>query len=300
MNIFLDSLVKLSPALAKSPTQLMTAGTPDYVEFCQDLTENMIRCDRDPRQAVAAYIRMSMEYLVLQSQLEKSGHYTYASFDEVNQHVYSNPDVMLDYYLDGLLLSQMWWPNHYRICRFFEESFLDKLPRSDLKAVEIGPGHGLHTGLFVRRCARWRLTSCDISEHSIAYAADWMRHFCGDAADQATFVKVDADSPFGPGADTYDALICGEVLEHLEQPGDFLREVARRLKTDGLAFLTAAIYAASIDHIYLFHSVDEVRALVQAAGLAIVDDIVLPVHPKDSPTARDAPINYAFTAKIAS
>jgi 2-polyprenyl-3-methyl-5-hydroxy-6-metoxy-1,4-benzoquinol methylase len=70
----------------------------------------------------------------------------------------------------------------------------------------------------------------------------------------------------------YDFITIGEVIEHLEDPLAMLRKVHRLLRPGGAAFISTPVNAPTLDHIYLFHNVDEIRDLIAEAGLQIRDE----------------------------
>ncbi|ELR7241974.1 methyltransferase domain-containing protein, partial [Campylobacter coli] len=66
-----------------------------------------------------------------------------------------------------------------------------------------------------------------------------------------------------------DLVVMGEVLEHVEQPLQFMKDVKTLLNDGGEIFATIPINAPAIDHIYLFSHPDEVKDLLKNAGLKI-------------------------------
>jgi len=65
------------------------------------------------------------------------------------------------------------------------------------------------------------------------------------------------------------------VLEHVEDPLKLLIRLHGLLSNQGHLFITAPTNAPAIDHIYLFRNVGEIRDVIRAAGLEIVDEISL-------------------------
>lgn len=70
----------------------------------------------------------------------------------------------------------------------------------------------------------------------------------------------------------YDFVSMLEVLEHVTDPGAYLRGAHRVLKDDGRAYLTFAIRMPQFDHIYHFRSIEECQQLLSEAGFRVVDD----------------------------
>ena len=65
---------------------------------------------------------------------------------------------------------------------------------------------------------------------------------------------------------------------------------------DGELFLTTAIWAAAIDHIYLFTRAQEVRDMLEKYFI-IESELVLPVMANKGPEDEKTPLNYAAVLK---
>ncbi len=50
----------------------------------------------------------------------------------------------------------------------------------------------------------------------------------------------------------FDFITIGEVLEHVENPKNFLNKARKILSDDGNIFITVPINGPAVDHIYLF------------------------------------------------
>jgi len=241
--------------------------------------------------ALTAYVRLSVEYLKLQRKLEQSGRYPFSRFADARRAVYDNPEVMDGYYLHGLLLSEIFWQNHYRLLRYFRDRFVADLPAQG-RLAEVGIGHGLFGAEMLERRAGWALRGIDISRSSLRFASRVLDHY-GIAPDRYDLVEGDAvalDEPDG----AFDAVVCGEVLEHLEHPETALAELARVVRPGGRVFITAAIYAANIDHIWLFESVDQLRLLLDRVGFERVSECPIPVSGQEFREGMErVPLSYA-------
>ena len=93
----------------------------------------------------------------------------------------------------------------------------------------------------------------------------------------------------------FERIICGEFLEHVEDPVKIMKQLSNLLTTDGKIFLTAAIWSGGVDHIYLYENPKQVRQHISEAGLMIEKELVQPVFDKDKeyPEKGKIPINYA-------
>lgn len=243
---------------------------------------------------VRGYVMLSMEFLKLQRQLEKTGRYLLGSEREALQAAYSNQDVFGGYYLPGLLLSEALWPNHFLLGEAFKQSFLNRLA-SGADILEIGVGTGYHLDLLLRYCPDVRYSGFDIS----TYAIDFCRHYAfGKSGEdpRARFIEgnVSHGLPLAPAS--VDAVVMGEILEHIDDPAAVLRDVKKVLRPGGVIFLTTVVFAANIDHIFMFEKIDDIRRLLAENGWRIVSDWPLPVYPEDTPDMVRRPMNYGALA----
>jgi 2-polyprenyl-3-methyl-5-hydroxy-6-metoxy-1,4-benzoquinol methylase len=93
----------------------------------------------------------------------------------------------------------------------------------------------------------------------------------------------------------YDRILCGEFLEHLEDPFSALKKLKSLLTNGGKLFITVAVWAAHIDHIFLYESSDQVREHIRKAGFKIEKELVQAVFEKDEtdPEKEKIPVSYA-------
>lgn len=96
------------------------------------------------------------------------------------------------------------------------EMLADTHPRTVLDA---GCGEGFVTDFVKRQNTDLRITGVDLSEKAIRYARERF-------GEQAHFCTGDLyDLPFPD--DSFDTVLCSEVLEHLEAPGQAAAELRR-------------------------------------------------------------------------
>jgi 2-polyprenyl-3-methyl-5-hydroxy-6-metoxy-1,4-benzoquinol methylase len=236
----------------------------DYLNFCKFdgiSIENLTK----------AYLTITMDTLREQVYFQRHGRYRYTSFKEVAEKVYFDPNYMA-HYMHGLALTLFLWPNHLEILRFFRKAQLQKQGNLYL---EVGPGHGI----FFREAARNRrfksYIGVDISPTSLEMtrkllSSDRSLHGVGWTLLNADFLATDALQG------RFDAVVMGEVLEHVEEPLLFLIRIRELVNNGAFIFVTTAVNAPAIDHIYLFRTIDEVCDLVIAAGLSIEKILATP------------------------
>ena len=271
-------------------TGAIEAATPDelqrldrYLDFC--LSKGL-----DMTYLAACYLTIVEDTLEEQLYFSRHGRYRHASFADVADAVYFDRAYM-DRYMYGLAISTFLWPNHVAMARFFRASLP---PGRRSRYLEVGPGHGflllaaLDVGSFDECLA------IDLSAASIEQTRSVISHFRPDAVlrlEERDFLEAD---DLEPG--TFDTIVMGEVLEHVERPEAFLSRIAE-LATDGaFIFITTCINAPAVDHIYLWRTTDELEAMIVAAGLDIVEPLRLPYEGKTLEQSRDLrlPINVAY------
>ncbi|MDC0407654.1 class I SAM-dependent methyltransferase, partial [Candidatus Thioglobus sp.] len=93
----------------------------------------------------------------------------------------------------------------------------------------------------------------------------------------------------------FDFIVMGEVLEHVEDPESLLVKISKLLSKNGRAFLSTCVNCPAIDHVYHFHTVDEIRSMFKNCGLVIESEKILPVE--EAPMAeiinQKITINYS-------
>lgn len=214
------------------------------------------------QEAVDGYATFCTDALRSQIFFERNGRYKASSYAEVAAACYHNPDFMFRAYLPGMLLSHFVWPHHHRMLCWFRE----QMGTIDVGTFsEVGTGCGMYSADALRIFPQARGTGYDISPHALEFTARIIGAF-GRGDRYETRVQDIIAMPPAPS----DLVICQEVLEHLEDPAGFCRALFAMTKPGGHAYITAAINAGHVDHIFLYRSVDEVLAHIRAAGFEVV------------------------------
>ncbi len=216
--------------------------------------------------AIDCYLQMIADVNYEAVQFLRTGEYTSKSFEEVNQRVYNNPQVM-EYYMHGLLLSQFLWSQHYDILLWFNTIISDNSPAIN-KYLEVGGGHGLYISEaidIIGDNANYDLV--DISKSSIEIAGKMISN------ENVDYNLSDVYEYF-PDC-KYDFITMGEVMEHVEDPVSLLKKLHSLLKDDGKLFITTPTNAPAIDHIYLFKNAADIRKVISDAGFNIEKEICL-------------------------
>ena len=153
-------------------------------------------------------------------------------------------------YMYGLAVTSFLWPNHRNIMRFFCRT----LPRDRKgKYMEMGPGHGFFFMTAIEESSYDEFEGIDISETSVSQTRRIIDFYGMAKGVKAQIIQRDfLDGGIPPAS--CDAVVMGEVLEHVERPDIFMKRVAEVTKKDAWIFISTCCNAPAIDHIFLFRS----------------------------------------------
>ena len=97
---------------------------------------------------------------------------------------------------------------------------------------------------------------------------------------------------------SFDFIAAGEILEHIERPGPFLRKVGGLLSPDGRAFVTTCANCPDVSHVYLFRSVQEIRDLIATCDLSVDRECVAPSVPLSEEEAEKRRLSVSYAALV--
>jgi len=273
-------LAKLLPTISAAEF----AHLDKYLAFC-------IGRDIDISYLADSYLLLVADAVNELVHFMQNGEYRYSTLQEVGDQVYHNAEYM-NQYMHGVAISLIFWASHLGMHRFFAAT----LPRDKTgNYLEIGPGHGtfLLTAMQTSKFDDFR--GIDISATSVAQTRAILDYFVPEQSSDCTLMVsdfFDADV----AANSCDAVVMGEVLEHVENPGDFLAKIREVAKDDAYIFVTTCVNAPQIDHIYLFRTLDEVSKLFASQGLKIISACPIPYEGKtlEECAEQQLPINVAY------
>jgi ubiquinone/menaquinone biosynthesis C-methylase UbiE len=243
------------------------------------------------------YLTIVEDTLAEQMHFLRHKKYRCSTYAEVAAHVYHDRGYM-NKYMYGLLISAFFWPNHLRVARFFRDS----LPKGKGgRYLEVGPGHGYFMMTSAACGAFESLTGVDISSASVEQTKAIIEHFAPDAAAACCVRQGDFLEADWLAENSCDAVVMGEVIEHVEQPAAFLRRVAEISKPDAFIYVTTCINAPAVDHIYLWRSPEELEQMIRECGLSIESALRLPYEglSLEQTRAADLPIVVAYVLRKA-
>ncbi|MDA9886157.1 methyltransferase [Flavobacteriaceae bacterium] len=292
----IDLVSKANPLQKKKILSYVSNQDEKYFLFAENLSktiiEDFLTTEKEQIDAAAAYNKMCMDFLKEQIRFKKTGVYRIDDAAIANEEVYSDPLVMR-YYMVGLLISYMFWPNHYQLFQFFKTHLPVNEPKSYL---EVGVGHGLFSSTMLKTYPNIQATCVDISETSIKTAKEVLQSFHVNTKNidyvLGDFFTVDINKKF-------DFIIMGEVLEHVNDAYGFMRRAKEFLKEDGRIYMSTAANSPALDHVYHFHNEKEITDLLDQTGFLVEDDLVLPADdiPKELWEQELVTLNYCCILK---
>lgn len=267
---FVSTFETRKPVFAKEIRRTLEADPELFTEFASPMLSWAREAigEQYAEKLIDGYCSFVVDVNRSQQEYERTGRYRHSSYQEVFEATYGNPEFMRLYHW-GVYTTTFAWQHHLALCRFFRDRFLARLAADESSGslVDLGCGSGVWHYLALRRLASWSATGVDISQHSVETA----RRMAGQVlADREIEYHLDDAIRWRPTRE-FDAGISCFLLEHLEEPGELLRNLCRCLKPGGLAFVTCALTAAEIDHIFEFKRESEVVALVEDAGFRAVE-----------------------------
>lgn len=261
-----------------------------FLEFCEHRGKTL-------GYVATCYLTIVNDTLAEQMYFLRNKKYRASNYAEVADLVYHNKDYM-DRYMYGLVVTAFLWPNHVEMGRFFREH----LPR-DRKGryLEIGPGHGYYMMTAVAETQCEDFLGIDISEASINQTRAILDHFAPEASRRIELRLCDFLDASTLKPASFDIIVMGEVLEHVEQPDAFLRRIGELIRPDGFVFVTTCINAPAIDHIYLWRTTDSLEGMIRECGFEIRAPLRLPYEGRtmEQTVKQDLSINVAYVlAKV--
>ena len=192
----------------------------------------------------------------------RNGRYRLSTFAEALENVYANKPFMLRY-MNGLLMTQLWWANHSSVMRYYRDVFLAG-NKQGYSHLEIGPGHGLFLYLAASDSRAGHIEGWDISEASAELTREALRTLGLEPLPTLRLQDM-FDNPAG----SFDSIVFSEVLEHMEKPNEALDVLRDLLSADGRLFINMPINSPAPDHLFNTETPEQLVEFVAGRGLSI-------------------------------
>lgn len=190
--------------------------------------------------------------------------YRLKTFKEAYDEYYSNTELMKRY-MNGLLLSNIFWVNHANALEYYLASFLpENINLYD--HLEVGPGHGLLAYFAAVDPRAGEVTGWDVSEGSIIRTRMALRTI--GVEDRVHLVRQDVFDATD-AVPRFHSVVISEVLEHLEDPLRALQSLKAWMQAGGRIWINMPVNSPAPDHLYLLRTPEEMLDLISAAGLEL-------------------------------
>lgn len=291
----LDELIKRIAADSPMQGRSLPAAVAQLTPAESDALEQYLHfCSIEgwgSEKMAQAYSTIANDTLREQIYFQRNKRYRHDRFASVAENVYFDADYMARY-MYGLALTLYLWPNHLQIFRHFQRTIASADGGSYL---EVGPGHGAFFRQAMQSGAFHTCVGIDISPTSLAMTQRMLESSGAQSGVSWRLIEADLLTATDIGSG-YDAVVMGEVLEHVEQPGRFLERIRDLAAPDALIYITTAVNAPAVDHIYLFRSVQEVKDLARSSGLVTRDVLATPYvgRTMQETVQNSLPVNVAL------
>ena len=218
--------------------------------------------------------RYFCQEMILKAELHfrRHGCYERSTFKEALRDVYTKPDVM-EKYMNGLLVSGIFWHNHAYALTFYRTQFLPMLPQG-YTHLEVGPGHGALLYLTAIDPSHDRIVGWDVSPSSIEATKRTLEIIGVDQEIELVCQDMfDAESE----NEAFDSIVVSELLEHLEDPLKALKALYKTLKPGGYILVNMPANSPAPDHLYLINKPHEMTDLIKEAGFTIEKEALFPM-----------------------
>ena len=259
----------------------------DYFEFCEEIAKLAIHVSSKWKENIN-FISMSYDELckdTFKEQLyfKKYGEYSAIEKKRTTLEIYSSNTKMRSYMI-ALLVSQIFWLNHYKIIRWFE-SKIKNIQCNHF--IDIGAGHGFFTKLFLKYNNPLSVLICDISKTSL----ELTKSIISEKKEHINLNYINKDFLELDEKNKFDFLIMGEVIEHVYNPVKFIKSAKNIINPNGRIFISTCANCAQEDHLYRFKNIKEIQKMILSSGLIIDDEFISP--------SEDIDINSWEKEKIA-
>lgn len=231
--------------------------------------------------------------LMLEEELHfrRRGKYRLSTFAEAYEEVYSQKEYM-KHYMNGLLMTQLWWSNHSQSMDFYRTHFLAK-NKPNYSHLEIGPGHGLLLYLAANDPKAGSVRGWEVSKASAEMTTEALTRL-----DVPRVPEMELKDFIKGATGQFDSVVFSEVLEHLEDPKDALIKLRTLLSSNGRIFINMPINSPAPDHLFTTDTPEDLEQLIIESGFSVSDRGFFPATNQTLESARKKKmtISCAFVA----
>ncbi len=271
-KVIVDRIMTAKPMHRKFLSRALSRLTDDEALDAEKYIVYLLKDGLDDEYLVRSYLTIVEDTFREELYFRENGSYRYSSFAEAQEVVYNNADYMHRYMI-GLALSAYWWLNHLTIKRFFNKQ-IPLLSKMHGLYREVGPGHGMYFLESISKCNFEKYQGIDISPTSVSMTKKIVTG--GYFGDSSNVEIILADFLESSNLEKASALVMGEILEHVENPENFLERAYDTTTDDAFVFLTTCINSPAIDHLYNPGSVEALEKQIKRHGFYIKDSCIVP------------------------
>ncbi|MEQ8256548.1 MAG: methyltransferase [Roseovarius confluentis] len=227
-----------------------------------------------PIRKICTDYRYFCEEMILKAELffRRNKRYERSTFEEAYNDVYADP-VIMEKYMNGLLLSGLFWINHANALTYYRTKFLAGNVEG-YDHLEVGPGHGTLLYFAATDPRMGSATGWDVSPGAI----DATRRTLAAIGVDEKVSLVCQNLYDAPGSvNRYDSIVVSEVLEHLEDPKGALVCLHDYLKPGGRIYVNMPANSPAPDHIFLITDAEETLGFMREAGFEIEQRELFPM-----------------------
>lgn len=151
------------------------------------------------------------------------------------------------------------------------------LEEPDIRTLDLGCGNGFFTAMAVRRGGTALAVSFDPEQIS---RCNQFKPYLGEAADRIEFRVMNANSLLAM-EEKFDQILFLEVIEHIDNDEEVMRNIARLLKPGGIVHISTPDVRgghitgfldrhATGGHVRIGYSMQRLEQVVRGAGLDVV------------------------------
>ncbi|WP_366653621.1 methyltransferase [Fodinicurvata sp. EGI_FJ10296] len=222
----------------------------------------------DVREAAGDYRWTCSRMLDAEMRFRRDGSSANASVDDLLSGIYGSKDDTKRY-MNGLLLSQILWPQHAGPLLYFRSEYLASVLPGAVH-LEIGPGHGLWMAGILQRDSSAQLVGWDITRECLSFTESTFQRLCPDLKPRLEIRDICDNTWHRPSTESeglFDSVIASQLFEVVSEPKVAALNIHRSLAPSGRTFICSPINVAAPDHLRRWMHEDDLLAVLRSAGL---------------------------------